>query len=139
MCLEYKSLLTDIKNYMRSAFFAGRKKHAPPLGKKSQHCGWLQHSLSFLDGTCSRRNSAGTDTLLPAFFLWRKFLKDQGTPLKVEKALLSKRNFFLEKEEKIPSYFSTATKVIKLEQIFCKNLVQEARFYDIMTYQKFTL
>ena len=59
------------------------------------------------------------------FFLWRKFLKDQGTPLKVEKALLSKETFF-GKEEKIPSYFSAAIKVIKLEQIFYKNLVQDA-------------
>ena len=65
---------------MRSfLFFALQKKHAPPLGKKSQHCGRLQHSFSFLDGTCSRRNSAGTDTLFGSFF-WRTLETKKTTP-----------------------------------------------------------
>ena len=91
--------LTDIKNYMRSfLFFALQKKHAPPLGKKSQHCGRLQHSFSFLDGTCSRRNSAGTDTLLGSFFFDALQKRRRLRPLlllfklKVEKALLEKQS-----------------------------------------------
>ena len=77
---EYKSRwLTSKIIWDLSYFLLCRKKHAPPLGKKSQHCGRLQHSFSFLDGTCSRRNSAGTDTLFGSFF-WRTLETKKTTP-----------------------------------------------------------
>ena len=130
---EYKSRwLTSKIIWDLSYFLLCRKKHAPPLGKKSQHCGRLQHSFSFLDGTCSRRNSAGTDTLLGSFF-WRTLETKKTTPSSsfqtkswestFRKVVFEKKFFFRreewEKPQKILLFFSChAIKVIKTRSFF---------------------